>query len=52
MYTPYNPCNECVQKGKMCSQCGYRNVVTNYNKALEKLRELCAEYGKPTTILT
>lgn len=50
MYTPYNPCDECKQKA-MCSKCAYHNITTNYIRALEKIRELSAELGKPITIL-
>ena len=50
MYTPYNPCNDCKQEA-MCSKCAYHNITMNYIKALDKLKELCNELGKPITIL-
>lgn len=50
MYIPYNPCNDCKRK-EMCNQCAFRNAQLNYQRALDKLRELYAEQGKQITIL-
>ena len=50
MLTPYIPCTDCTHKDK-CSKCAYTNLKTNYERALNKIRELSAELGKPITII-
>ena len=51
MYIPYNPCNDCKQKGKLCNKCALTNLELNYHRALEKIVELSSEQGKKITIL-
>lgn len=51
MVTLYNPCNDCKQKNKECWRCGYKASLTNYQRALNKIRELSVQLGKSITIL-
>lgn len=51
MYVPYNPCDDCKQKGKLCNKCAFTNTELNYQRALAKIVELSAEQGKQITIL-
>lgn len=50
-YIPYNPCDDCKQKGKLCNQCALTNLEINYNRALKEIVKLSAEQGKKITIL-
>lgn len=50
MFTPYNPCDDCKRK-EMCNKCGYRASQINYERALNKIRELSAKLGKTVTII-
>lgn len=51
MYIPYNPCDNCKEKYKRCTQCQMTIMEINYHDALNKIRELSAELGKKITIL-
>lgn len=50
-YFPYDPCDNCPQKGKLCHQCALTNLNINYQRALDKVRELSAKLGIKITIL-
>ena len=52
MYIPYNPCNECKHKNKLCTQCAFKNTEQNYARALEAICRMSAELGREITILT
>jgi hypothetical protein len=52
MYIPYNPCDECKHKKKLCTQCAFKNTEQNYAKALEAICRMSAELGREITILT
>lgn len=41
-YVPYNPCDDCKQKGKLCNKCALTNLGINYNRALEEIVRLSA----------
>lgn len=49
MFTPYEPCEDCVAKN--CGRCSYEFAKVNYQRALEKIVELTNELGRPITIL-
>ena len=49
MFEPYDPCKLC--RNKICTHCTYKALQTNYERALQKIRELSAVIGRPITIL-
>ena len=51
MFKPYVPCDECKQSKEVCDKCSYKFAQINYDRALNKIRELSAELNKPVTIL-
>ena len=50
-FIPYNPCDDCKQKGKLCKKCEKTNLEINYSRALAEIRKLSAEKEKKITIL-
>lgn len=50
-YIPYNPCDDCKQKGKLCNKCALTNLEINYNRALKEIVKLSVKQGKKITIL-